>query len=465
MRPSPQSRCAKAEREAPWSAVASVSATPLSDGLRAGRTLAHQPRGHSKSGVALTLPAALQGAALTFFALANFCAAEDFLDRLDEKLTISTFHDQVRARLSGMVDLEFYHFDSPAPGLIFSPDHSLFNPRLTLFLDAQFGPHVYFFAQARVDRGFDPAKHDAEIRLDEYALRLTPWEDGRFNLQIGKFATIVGNWSNRHDSWENPFVTAPLPYENLTGIWDSEPPHSSEELFSWSHVSDGRGGFFGDEYADKHLRVPIVWGPAYTSGLAVSGKVGKFEYAADVKNGSLSSRPEEWGVETVQWQYPKYSARLGLRPDLKWRLGVSASVGSYLDHEAHEYLPGLRVENYRQIVIAQDVSFSWHQWQLWAEFYQARFEIPKIGNADTFAYYLEAKYKFTPQLFGAVRWNQQFFNRIDHQRWGRDLWRIDAAATYRFTPHTQLKVQYILEDEEGPHGLSHGLAAQFTMRF
>ena len=40
------------------------------------------------------------------------------------------------------------------------------------------------------------------------------------------------------------------------------------------------------------------------------------------------------------------------RPDLKWRLGVSASTGSYLDHEAHAYLPpGLRVDDYRQIVL------------------------------------------------------------------------------------------------------------------
>ena len=404
--------------------------------------------------------------AFTFLTLAASCPAEGLLDRVDEALTLSAFDDQVRARLSGSLDLEFYHFDSPAPGLIFSPQHSLFNPRLTLFLDAQLGSKIYFFAQARVDRGFDPAKHDAVMRLDEYALRFTPWEDGRINFQLGKFATIVGNWSNRHDSWENPFVTAPLPYENLTGIWDSAPAHSSRELFSWSHVSDGRGGFFGNEYADKILRVPIVWGPSYTSGLAISGKLGKFEYAADLKNGSLSSRPEEWGVETVQWQHPKFSVRVGLRPDLKWRVGVSASIGSYLDHEARLSLPrGFGVNDYRQIVIAQDVSFSWHQWQLWAEFYQARFEIPNVGNADTFAYYLEAKYKVTPQLFGAVRWNHQIFNRIDGQRWGRDLWRIDTAATYRFTPHTQFKLQYTLEGEEGPHGLSHGLAAQFTIRF
>lgn len=41
--------------------------------------------------------------------------AQDFLDRLDEHLTIAAFNDTVRARLSGTIDLEYYHFQQPAP--------------------------------------------------------------------------------------------------------------------------------------------------------------------------------------------------------------------------------------------------------------------------------------------------------------------------------------------------------------
>jgi hypothetical protein len=74
--------------------------------------------------------------------------------------------------------------------------------------------------------------------------------------------------------------------------------------------------------------------------------------------------------------------------------------------------PGRDISDYREFVLGQDISFAWHHLQLWAEFYEARFEVPNVGDADTFAYYVEAKYKFTPQLFGAVRWNQQLFNTI-----------------------------------------------------
>src|SRR6058998_3461959 len=143
---------------------------------------------------------------------------DDFLDRLDTALSISAFHDNLRVRLSGTLDLELYHFEQPAPGLIDSNIDTLFNPRLTLFLDAQIGSQIYFFAQSRLDRGFDPSDHGAQVRLDEYALRVTPWADGRLTVQIGKFATVVGNWVPRHLSWENPFINAPLIYENVTPI-------------------------------------------------------------------------------------------------------------------------------------------------------------------------------------------------------------------------------------------------------
>jgi predicted porin len=108
---------------------------------------------------------------------------------------------------------------------------------------------------------------------------------------------------------------------------------------------------------------------------------------------------------------------------------------------------------------------------VWAEFYEARFEVPRVGDADTFAYYLEAKYKFTPQLFGALRWNQQIFSTINSGtggsiRWSQDLVKLDVAAGYRFTSHTQLKLQYSFQQETtGSGDDNHIIAAQFTVRF
>ena len=385
---------------------------------------------------------------------------DDFIERLDSALTFSGFNNVLRARLSGTVDLEAYHFQQPAPGLIDSNIDNLFNPRLTLFLDAQAGSQFYFFAQSRLDREFDPSTHGAQVRLDEYALRFTPWDDGRFNLQVGKFATVVGNFVQRHLSWENPFVNAPLVYENITLISDKQAPTSPLDFVQRF------------EPAGKYEFNPVIWGPSYASGVSISGRLGKFDYAAEMKNSALSSRPESWSVTEVGLGDPTFSGRLGFRPNEAWSFGVSASDGTYFRPEAESTLPrGRDIGDYRELVLGQDISFAWHHLQIWAEFYEARFQVPRVGDADTFAYYVEAKYKFTPQLFGALRWNQQLFGDVPDGgggqiHWGQDLGRIDAALAYRFTPHTQLKIQYSFQHETtGQEEDNHLVAAQFTIRF
>ena len=413
-------------------------------------------------------PAPLIAAAALLLA-ASITRAEDWLDRLDQSLTFNAAEGKVRAHVSGLVDAEGYLTQKPAPGLVFSNRTFLFNPRLTLFLDAQLGSHLYAFAQARFDHGFDPGYTDAQVRLDEYFLSVKPWEDGRVRVQAGKFATVAGNWVQRHDSWTNPFITAPLPYENLTGMWDGYPVGSADTLFNWSHRPDSG---FDTTGADKHLRIPVIWGPSYASGLAVFGQLGKFDLAGEVKNASLSSRPGTWDATAVGFSHPSFTARFAFRPDPAWNLGVFGSTGSYLDHAAQRYVAkGFAFDDYRQTVIGQDISFAWHHWQIWAETFATRFEIPGVGNADTLAYYVEAKYKFTPQLFGAFRWNQHVFGTLPDgaggcEKWGGDIWRTDFAVGYRFTAHTQLKLQYSLERRAADiAGFANTFAAQFTIRF
>ena len=418
-------------------------------------------------------PARLAIACLALAAFAHAAAAaDDFIERLDDYLAVSAFHGFLRARVSGLLDIEAYNVSQPAPGLIETDHNFLFNPRLTLFLDAQAGSHVYLFVQSRVDNGFDPGEGKAQIRLDEYALRVTPWDDGRFSLQAGKFATVAGNWVKRHHSWDNPFITAPLPYENLTGVSDSEAPSGTAALLYSGHVPYEGISTFVNGYSNKSLRVPVVWGPSYASGLSVGGELGKFDYAAEVKNASLSSRPEYWDATSRNFGDPTFTGRLGFRPNEMWNLGFSASSGAYLASEAAPTLPpGRNIGDYREEALAQDLSFEWHHFQLWAEIYEARFQVPNVGNADTIVYYLEAKYKLTPQLFAALRWNQQLFGTVldddgESVRWGNDLWRVDAALGYRFTPYTQLKLQYSFQHEDyAARDVSSLVAAQFTVRF
>lgn len=394
--------------------------------------------------------------ALLFASVTPALGAESFLDEVDQALTISAFHDQVRARVSGLLDLEYYNFPQPPPGLIRADGHNLFAPRLSVFLDAKIGPNVYFFAQSRVDTGFDPTDLGEQWRADEYALRITPWKDGRFNLQIGKFPTVVGDWVPRHLSWDNPFVNAPLPYETASLVSDVELPLTGN---SFRRVP----GF------DKYEFLPILWGPVYATGMSAAGRIGIFEYAIEVKNEPVSSRPETW--DEINFEHPAVDLRVGVQPNAAWRFGFSAAEGAYLRPDARPFPSGNKLGDYRQFLLGQDVSWARGHWQVWAEVFESRFEVPRLGNANVFAYYIEAKYQITPQLFGALRWNQEFFASEDDPAGqpvatAHDVSRVDAAIGYRFTAYTQLKLQYSLARGDFVSDDLHGtFAAQFTLRF
>ncbi|HVY71382.1 MAG TPA: hypothetical protein VHH73_15725, partial [Verrucomicrobiae bacterium] len=342
-------------------------------------------------------------ACLAGLAVSLPAASQEWLDKASDALVLESSNGWFRAKMSGLLDLETYYIDQRPPGLIFQDDGVLFNPRLSLFLDVQLGKHLYGFAQARFDRGFDPdVKEHGDARMDEYLLRYTPLDDTRINLQIGKFATTFGNWVQRHESWRNPFITAPLAYENVLGITDQFVPSGPARLLGRKALGDL-----------KAIWLPVIWGPSYASGASVFGAVGKFDYAFEVKNVGLSSRPSAWDATQVDWDYPTLGGRVGYRPNAAWNIGTSFSRGTYLLPDADATLPsGYSRGDYAQTTFGQDINFAWHRWQLWAEVIESRFNVPNVGNADSLSYYLEAKYIFNPRVFAALRWNQQLFGTV-----------------------------------------------------
>lgn len=390
-----------------------------------------------------TLPALL----LVLLAAGPAGAWTDWLDRLDRALVLESPGGLVRTELSGRFDLEGYYIDQRPPGLIFGGDSSFLNPRLALFLDTRVGRHLYAFVQARFDRGFDPRSSSASARADEYLLRYTPFDTPVVNLQAGKFATVIGGWVSRHDSWTNPFINAPLPYENVTTVSDGSVPHSLTEFLDRANLSD-----------QKRHWVPMIWGPSYASGAAVFGRLAHIDYAVELKNASLSARPEEWDASDRGWDAPTASGRLGWHPTAAWSFGASASSGPYLRDEAARTLgAGQHTRDFRETVVGADATFARRHLEVWGEFLATRFEVPIVCrvcqtrptsvDADTASYYLEARYKLTPALFAAVRWNQQFFGDVPddfggEQPWDHDVWRVDGAVGYRFDRHTQVKLQY-----------------------
>ena len=224
----------------------------------------------------------------------------------------------------------------------------------------------------------------------------------------------------------------------------------------------------------KRAWLPIIWGPSYSSGASIFGRTDHFDYAFEVKNTSLSSRPADWPLNVIGLNEPTWTGRLGWRPNAAWNLGVSGSRGPFISTDPNHTLPqGTGRSDFKQTTLGFDASYAHHHLELWSEVIFSRFDVPHAGNADSAAYFIEAKYKLTPSLFTALRWNQQFFNRIpltdggaDSGRWDRDIFRIDWAIGWRLNRNVQLKVQYSFGHEKGVNRNSdHLVATQVTFRF
>jgi hypothetical protein len=397
-------------------------------------------------------------------------AQDDWIDRLRDKLSFATADGDIRGRISGTLELAALYTSETRADLRFDDRDFLFAPRLSVFLDSDVGTRTYVFAQARFDRGFDPADRSLEKRLDEIAVRFAVLEENRLNLQLGKFATVFGAWPARHLAWENPFVSAPLAFEHLTPMWDDRATLSAPLLLRRAHL-DPLSGSTGIA-SDKHRRMPAVWGPVYASGAALTGRLGRLDYALEAKNAPLGSRPGSWDLDARPWGRPAWAARIGWRPDVRWDMGVSAARGTYLTRAAAASAPaGTSASDHEQITWAFDMGFAHRHLQIWAEIHQTRFEVPGIDRLDTLAAYLEAKYAFSPIFHGAVRLSGVRYSAFEgpngvSMRWGRDVARLDLVAGWRLSAHMRLKLEYSPQHEHpAPRRISHAVALQFVTRF
>lgn len=342
-----------------------------------------------------------------------------------------------RLGLNPTVELSYWHTDTPSPGLLSFSGTDFFQPRLSLGFSAMAGDAWLLHVLTRWDRGFEVGSHpDGDFRVDEAFLRWRPLGDGRLNVQIGKFATCFGNWVPRHGFWDDPFLTSPLPYDNLLATDD----RSARNPSSTTIATRATG---------KRAWVPMIWGPSYSTGVAVSGSNTHWDYALEVKNASLASRPDSWSPSEENGSHPTVTARVGYRPDAAWALGVSASHGTYLRSDAEPTLrAGESRDDFQHTVVGADLRWSHHQFQILGEVLASRSHTTAGGDLDAFAYYLEGRWKVNSRLFLAARWAQQWNDdfSLDAARrvqpYTREVWRATAAAGFRVSENILVKTEF-----------------------
>ena len=87
------------------------------------------------------------------------------------------------------------------------------------------------------------------------------------SIVIGWLGAFVGTWVARHLSWENPFINAPLVYENVTSVEDARAP-------DYIFLDIGTP-------AQKYEYQPVIWGPSYATGISAADRATTILRAVD----------------------------------------------------------------------------------------------------------------------------------------------------------------------------------------
>ncbi len=364
----------------------------------------------------------------------------------------ATSFAEIQIEFGGSLEATYYHTDTPAPGLLKQNSEDFFAPRLETSLDLLFNNYWYFHATARYDRGFDAGDRDeGEIRLDEALLRYRPFGDDSLNIQIGKTATIFGAYVNNHRFHDNPFITAPLPYDQIIGVNVVNPNSTSRSAIA-GRASGTLPGIF--ETA-KRPWAATVWGPAYSTGITVTGTIERFDYAAEIKNVDISAHPDQWNPDAEEFEHPSFSLRLGYRPSVAWNLGLSFSQGPYLNADSQDLLPdGLNRGDLLHRAIGIDVSWAHRDFIISGEIIANQYETLEAGDLKSLTSYIQARWKAAPGFWLATRVGHTLNNTItgpsgESLEWSPNLWRFEVASGFRITEDTLIKAQYNYTHTEG----------------
>ena len=257
---------------------------------------------------------------------------------------------------------------------------------------------------------------------------------GWLSLRAGLAPSLIGSFGLRSSYYNsNPLAGVPLVWQYRTTL-DASGLASNEDML---------------RRRDQNIRgLPLLYDSCWNLQWEFMGEVGHFEYSVGVTPGSISNPKNAVAVDGVQWL-----ARLGVEPVLGLRLGVSGAFGPYVggpnrdDEILATSFPG-GSEDYDQLMVGIDLEFSRGKARFLSEAYVSMWEAPLVAQDLTAkGGYVEGRYDFRPEWFGAVRVGAMFFGDISAASdgsgpktgWDDDVLRVESSLTYRMARELQLQ--------------------------
>ncbi len=368
--------------------------------------------------------------------LAAFCLAHPATASGQRTLTLGPVQVQPSAR----VDLLGFVTDTAPAWLI--PERSNFVAgRASGFLDIFAGRHAYGLVEVRLDRGEAPSNGNAQLRIEQAFLRLTPFTKSDVSLQAGRFVSPFGGYPQRHHSSADPLIRPPLSYDYRTMVCGDLFPFTNDGFINWK----SRPGLFRPSGA------PPIWAAPYQVGAMLTGSLGPVTYRLAAMNGAPSAEPRVWNVWPDHASWISWVANVGVQLTPELRVGASFDQGTYLPADANDKLPaGKTIADYRQRLIGLETTVTRGFVELRAELIHDYWQVPRVQDDPIdLSYYVESKVKIGVGAFLSGRYSGIHFNELRYSngttsQWDYDTRRIQFGGGYRLAEPFEVRAEVML---------------------
>jgi hypothetical protein len=287
---------------------------------------------------------------------------------------------QTEVQISGLADVLFRNRgQDDATNVNFTGASNLQTLRLRLFLDAVVSDGIQVFTQGLFAR-YDFLLYAAYVRFEDIG-------GSPVSAHLGLIPTTVGTFAPRTYSDRNPLVGVPLLYNHHSVLQPGAPQGSVDELLA---MRDTR----------SHWGLPVIYDNCWNTGAEVYGQVGAFDWSLGLLSGSVSQPTRD-----QQKQVPQATGRLAWYSGPGLVIGLNGYWGPYLldDEPGITYPDGRSNRDYTNGGVGYDLYWSSRFLEVHSEAFWALWEHPQLPDLKAVSGYVEAKYKFVPRWYAAVR--------------------------------------------------------------
>jgi hypothetical protein len=285
-------------------------------------------------------------------------------------------------------------------------------------------------------------------RVHALYVRLRPWQDRAFDLQVGRIPPTFGAFARRPYATgaANPVIGYPLAYQYLTSLRADALPATADDLLA--NRAEGWRPSFPIGSTARDTGVPLVTAFEWDTGIQGRLTWRAAEVSAAVTTGTLSeprTRDNNGGKQLV--------GRVVWRPSAGIVAGVSGARGEYVADAVIQTLPaGSRQPAFIQRAWGMDVEYSRDHFVARAEGILSDWRLPAVGTPRiedrlrAWSVSAEGRYAFWPGAFAGGRYDYLGFSGLQgtatRLSWDAPVTRVEIGGGYYVQRNLVGKVTY-----------------------